>query len=76
MRSGVPILTVVSRLHVIAQPLCANASERPQGVTRLIEVPVGLAQSVKVEGPFLIATIATNTGPLRRRRSGLTLLPL
>jgi hypothetical protein len=74
MRSGPPVSTVVSRLHAITEPLCANAFGLLQGVTRQIEVSVGLAESVKVEGPFLLATIATTTGLLLRRRSGLTLL--
>jgi len=50
MRSGPPVSTVVSRLHAITQPLCANASGLSQGATRQIEVTVGLAESVKVEG--------------------------
>jgi len=37
-------------LHAITQPLCANASGLSQGATRQIEVTVGLAESVKVEG--------------------------
>ncbi len=51
MRSGPPLSTVVSRLQAIMEPLCASASGLPQGVTRQIEVSVGLAESLRLKAP-------------------------